>query len=100
MLRRLGVTLLLLATANVFAGETIEVEVHGMTCAFCVDAVQRNLGKLPDVKTVQVSLENNKVRIESSEDQVDVERVKKTILDSGFTPVSVQVVADGKAASY
>jgi copper chaperone CopZ len=94
MLRRLGVTLLLLATANVFAGEMIEVDVHGMTCAFCVDAVQRNLGKLPDVKTVQVSLESSKVRIESSEDHLDVDRVKQTILDSGFTPVSVQVVGE------
>lgn len=99
MLRKLGVTLLLLATANVFAGETIEVDVHGMTCAFCVDAVQRNLGKLPDVKTVQVSLENNKIKIESNENHLDMDRVKQTILDSGFTPVSVQVVSEAQGAS-
>ncbi len=97
MLRRLSVVLLLVANANVFAGVTIELDVHGLTCGFCVDAVQRNLSKLPGVKTVQISLQSNKVRIESDEENLDLDQVKQTILDSGFTPVNVHVVGDVQA---
>ncbi|MEN8108713.1 MAG: heavy metal-associated domain-containing protein [Pseudomonadota bacterium] len=69
--------------------EQIEIDVHGMTCAFCVDSLQRNLRKLPDVESAEVSLKRKKVRIETTGDTVDIERIKETVLDSGFTPVKI-----------
>ncbi len=79
---------LLAAQAN--AGEVVEIDVHGMTCGFCVDAVQRNLRKLPDVEKAEVSLKLKKVRIHAKDNGLDIDRVRKTILDAGFTPIDVK----------
>lgn len=76
--------------------EQIEIDIHGMTCAFCVDSLQRNLGKLPDVETAEVSLKLKKVRIETRGEAVDIERIKQTVLDSGFTPVKVTPLPDAQ----
>ncbi len=92
MKKRYAIILLLALHVNLFAGTTVEVDIHGMTCAFCVDAVQRNLNKLPDVDHVEVSLKSNRIRIQSNQDRLNIERVKQTILDSGFTPVEVRTL--------
>ncbi len=78
------------------AGEVVEVDVHGMTCGFCVDAVQRNLSKLPDVEKAVVSLKHKKVKIHGKETRLDLERVRQAIVDSGFTPISVRRLNDEK----
>ncbi len=87
-------SLLTLVWANPLSAEQIEIDVHGMTCAFCVDSLQRNLGKLPDVESVKVSLKHKKVRIETVGDTVNIDRIKQTVLDSGFTPVKVTLLPD------
>jgi len=89
-------SLLVLVFANPLSAEQVEIDVHGMTCAFCVDSLQRNLGKLPDVKSADVSLKHKKVRIETSSGTVDIERIKQTVLDSGFTPVKVTTLPDAQ----
>lgn len=72
---------------------TIEVEVHGMTCSFCVDALQRKFKKVPHVTDVKVSLKLKKMRLETDDDNnPSIEEVKQTVLDSGFTPVKVEVL--------
>jgi copper chaperone CopZ len=92
----LAYILLLLVWANPLSAEKIEIDVHGMTCAFCVDSLQRNLGKLPDVKSAEVSLKHKKIRIETASPAVDIERIKQTVLDSGFTPVKVTHLPDAQ----
>ena len=99
MNKKFALVLLLAFQANLLAGDQIEavgveVDIHGMTCAFCVDAVQRNLSRLPDVEQVEVSLKSNRIQILTKEDKLDIERIKKTILDSGFTPMEVRVLND------
>jgi len=79
-----------LISQTVFA-RTIEIDVHGMTCAFCVDAVQRKFRKMESVSKVQVSLKLKKVRLETDENQPSIETIKKTILDAGFTPIKITV---------
>ena len=74
--------------------KTIEVEVHGLTCAFCVDSLERRLSEIPTVSKVQVSLKNKKVRIETTAEAPNMEAIKQTILDAGFTPVTVTVLSD------
>ena len=76
--------------------EQLEIDIHGMTCAFCVDSLRRNLGKLPDVESADVSLKNKKVRIETAGDTVDIGRIKQTVLDSGFTPVKITTLPDAQ----
>lgn len=82
-----GVLLLQVANAR-----TIEVEVHGMTCAFCVDSLERKFGNMKSVSKVEVSLKLKKVRLETDATLPTVETIKQTILDAGFTPVKVATV--------
>lgn len=98
MKRSLTLTLLAtlaMMTQTVFA-KTLEVEVDGMTCAFCVDSLERKLTAMPSVAKVQVSLKANKVRLETDGDTPSVETIKQAILDAGFTPVKVTVISDEK----
>jgi len=72
--------------------QVVEIDVKGMTCPFCVYSVEKNLGKLPGVERVQVSLEHKKARVIMRPGELaDVERLKKTILEAGFTPDAVTV---------
>ena len=68
---------------------TVEVDVYGMTCAFCVDSLERKFGKMESVSKVEVSLKLKKIRLETAETLPTIETIKQTILDAGFTPVKV-----------
>jgi len=69
--------------------DQIEIDVHGMTCVFCVHSLEKNLGKLDHVDKVKVSLKHKKIRLHTTNDNPDIELIKNTIIDSGFTPVAV-----------
>lgn len=91
---RSGVLLLALLVSAATIADTIEVDVHGLTCAFCVDSLQRQLKKLPDIEKVAVSLKAKKVRIVSSSEHIDRARVREIVIDSGFTPVNIRTIQD------
>ena len=81
--------------ANLAFAGTIEVTIHGMTCSFCADGLQRNLIKLPDVQKVDVSLKQKKVRLETKPGtSPDVDNIKKAVIDAGFTPIDVKTISD------
>lgn len=73
---------------------TVEVDVYGMTCAFCVDSLERLFGKIEGVSRVEVSLKLKKVRLETAPDKPSIETIKQTILDAGFTPVKLHVLSE------
>jgi len=76
---------------------TVEVEVHGMTCAFCVDSLERKFGAMDSVSEVLVSLKTKKLRLETDENHPSVEIIRQTVLDAGFTPIKIyEVTADQK----
>ncbi len=70
---------------------TVEVEVHGMTCAFCVDSLERKFREMDSVEKVQVSLKTKIVRLETNENLPTIESIKKAVLEAGFTPTSITV---------
>ena len=76
---------------DVAFARTIEVEVHGMTCAFCVDSLERKFREMDSVEKVQVSLKTKIVRLETDENLPTIESIKKAVLDAGFTPTSITV---------
>jgi len=94
MMKILPVLLLLLFASQNLLARTVEVDVHGMTCPFCVDSLERKFGKMESVSKVQVSLKNKKVRLETEANTPSLEAIKKTILDAGFTPVKITVLDD------
>ena len=82
-------TVLLLFTSSAWAAaqETVEVEVTGMTCPFCVYGTEKNLGKLPGVEKAEVSLDKKLARITMAPGQhADLDAINKAIVDAGFTP--------------
>ncbi len=79
------------------AARTIEVEVHGLTCAFCVDTLERQFGQMNSVLNLQVSLKNKKIRLQTEKDEPSLEIIKQTILDAGFTPLKMTILTDKKA---
>ena len=86
-MKQLFILFVLLVFSNsVQASEVIEVDVHGMTCAFCSDGLQRTLNKLPEVTSTKVSLKHKKVQVVIDSEDIDLERIKQAIVDSGFTP--------------
>ncbi len=67
--------------------EVLEIDVAGMTCAFCAYGVEKNLGKLPGVEKVQVSLEAKKARVVMKAGETPDETIIREIIrDAGFTP--------------
>ena len=84
--------LIALTMTSIAYSRIIEVDVHGMTCAFCVDSLEKNFNKLDTVSKIEVSLKNNKIRLETNESQPTIEAIKQTVLDAGFTPISVKII--------
>ncbi len=79
------------------SAETLEVTIHGMTCAFCVDGLQRNLVKLPGVERADVSLKHKKARIRMKPGvSPDIADIKQAVIDAGFTPLGVTVIPDAQ----
>ena len=72
---------------------TVEVEVHGMTCAFCVDSLERKFGEMESVSEVRVSLKTKKVRLETDGNRPDFQTIEQTVLDAGFTPIKIYEVS-------
>jgi len=84
--------LLVLPTAWAAERETVEIEVNGMTCQFCVYGTEKNLGKLPGVEQANVSLDKKLARIVMAPgEHADLEAINKAIVDAGFTPGAVSV---------
>lgn len=85
---------MLLPNLLVAAGKTtVEVDVEGMTCPFCVYSVKKAIDALPGVEKIQVSLELNKSRIVYKEGySPDNEAIKKVLKDAGFSVKRITLV--------
>jgi copper chaperone CopZ len=60
-----------------------ELKIDGMRCEKCVKQVKDALEEIPDVQAAQVSLEENKARIEHG-DGVSAETLKAAVIAAGF----------------
>ena len=84
----------LILSISTSRAETVEVDIHGMTCSFCVAGLKDELSQLPDVSRVDVSLKYKRVRIVSTGESLDMERVQTAIVDAGYTPMEVRHLGD------
>jgi len=75
---------------------TVEIKVHGMTCAFCVDGLKRKFKQMPAVSKVQVSLKLKKIRLETQAQKPTLKGLKQAVLDAGFTPTKITILPDEK----
>jgi len=70
---------------------TIEIDVQGMTCAFCADSLNRHFHEMKAISKVEVSLKLKKVHLETEANLPKIETIKQTIVNSGFTPINVVI---------
>jgi copper chaperone CopZ len=93
------IAVIIFFTASAFgADETIiEIDIDGMTCPFCVYNLEKELGKLSEVKQVLISLKSNKARLTLREGtHIDSDTLQEVVLSAGFTPREVRDVSKGK----
>lgn len=66
------------------AKETKTLNVEGMSCSHCENAVKKSVGALNGVSSVAVDLKGKKVTVEFDPEKVTVNTIKDTIEDQGY----------------
>jgi copper chaperone CopZ len=86
-------SLLLLGLVSVQTSQarTIDIDIQGMTCAFCADSLNRHFNSMKSISKVDVSLSLKKVHLETEANSPKLETIKEIIINSGFTPINVVV---------
>ena len=69
------------------ASETKKLNVEGMSCMHCVNAIKTAVGSLPGISKVEVDLMGKKAEVEFDPDQVSIEAVKAKIVEAGYEVV-------------
>lgn len=62
------------------------IPISGMTCASCAKAVERSVGKLDGVQTVDVNLATEKASISYIPEKVKLSEIKEAIKKAGYEP--------------
>ncbi len=82
-------------TMNAFAAQKLDVEVNGLVCDFCAQALEKVFGKKESVKEIDVNLTERYVRITLNEGkEIADEEVKKLIIDAGYDVVKINRVEE------
>ncbi len=75
---------------------TVTVSVKGMACPFCAYGVEKKLKKVKGVENISIDMKEGTVTLKAKEGlSIEVGQVPRAILDSGFTPGEINVVAEG-----
>ena len=60
------------------------INVEGMSCDHCKNAVESALAKINGVSAAEVNLDNGQVRVDYDEDKVQLSDMKDAIEDQGY----------------
>ncbi|OQB24750.1 MAG: Copper chaperone CopZ [Firmicutes bacterium ADurb.Bin182] len=63
--------------------ETV-LNVNGMSCRHCVNAINKAVGALDGVRGVMVDLNNKIVKVEYDEGKISLDTIKNEIEDQGY----------------
>ena len=63
------------------------INVEGMSCQHCVNAINNGVGGLEGVNEVKVSLENKTVSVDYNSDKVTLDKIKAEIEEQGYDVV-------------
>ena len=64
--------------------EQVKLNVEGMSCGHCVNAVEGSVGELNGVQSVNVSLSDKQVDVSFDPTAVKVEQIVDAIEDQGY----------------
>lgn len=60
------------------------IKVDGMSCDHCRNAIESALAKINDVRTAEVDLDKNEVRVDYDDNKVSMQEMKDAIEDQGY----------------
>jgi copper chaperone len=63
------------------------INVEGMSCMHCVNAVKNSIGSLPGISKIDVDLAGKKVSVVYDSDKVNIEAIRDKIEDAGYEAV-------------
>jgi copper chaperone len=66
------------------AKEIQTLNVEGMSCSHCENAVKKSVGALNGVDNVTVDLKGKKVMVEYNAESINIEAIKEAIEDQGY----------------
>ncbi|ATO48882.1 copper chaperone CopZ [Brevibacillus laterosporus] len=64
--------------------ENVVLQVQGMSCNHCVQAIEKAVGSLAGVASVKVRLSEAEVDVAFDSAKITVEAIKETIDDQGY----------------
>jgi copper chaperone len=64
--------------------QNLTLNVQGMSCGHCVNAIEKSVGQLTGVELVKVNLTDAQVYLAFNEVQVSLDKIKETIEDQGY----------------
>jgi copper chaperone CopZ len=72
------------------SADIIRATVNGMVCGFCATAIEKTFRKEPEVKTVDVDLNNRLVTVTTKEGRtLDDGRITHLLKNSGYSVVKI-----------
>lgn len=79
--------------------DVIDLKVFGMTCASCVNGIERALRNLPGVMTASVNLMTESAKIQYNHQQIGVRAIVEAIEDLGFNALVSDQTANAQIES-
>jgi copper chaperone len=67
--------------------ENVVINVEGMSCSHCENAVKKAVGSLEGVEKVTVSLEGKTATVDYDASKVSLDAIKEAIEDQGYDVV-------------
>jgi len=64
--------------------QNLTLNVQGMSCGHCVNAIEGSVGQLAGVEQVKVNLADAQVHLAFNESQISLDKIKETIEDQGY----------------
>ena len=87
---RLVTVIISLVVCSLAAADIIKATIKGTACDLCAAAIEQTFKAQPEVKSVDLDLENRVVTIETKRGQtMDDTKMKKLLADAGYAVVSV-----------
>ena len=77
--------------ANSSAGTLIHVKASGMMCSFCTMSVEKALGRMPGVNSVQVNLVHGIILVDADTDRITEPQIAEKVEDLGYTVVATEL---------
>ena len=79
-----------LSLCGAAAADTIQATVNGMVCGFCATGIEKTFRAQPEVKSIDVDLENKVVTIHTREGQtMDDSKIKKLLRGAGYSVTGI-----------